>query len=517
MLGFAQETFRLRTDIMEMPTEDIDMEESLYSVTEDDPSDQDWTPDIFNESYVRDGNPAKERKFIGSFLAVKALCECGEFLSWNSQPLSGTLPLGNLLTAAAILFAGCHPSQVLTMFQHASVQMICQRTYNNLQTLYLVPAISSVYQFKQLNLFEEIKETGVALRLGGDARCCSPRHTAKYGSYSLIDLTKAKILDIQLVQSNEVKNSYSMELEGLKCCLAFLMENNLKLFHLIIDRHSQVKAYMAKEHPEVTHWFDCWHVAKGIYKKLEAAGKRRSCKNLSDWARSISNHLYWCAASSEGDGDLVHDKWISILNHVTNIQEGHEGKYQSCQHGQLANRKWIKRDSKAFLELEKVIKGRLLVKDVKNKSPAEQTSGLEAFHRVVCHFAPKLVHFFHAQMEARSVLAKLFLLKKQLLKCLWVKNVYLFLSEYESCVNSVQTIPIQEQLFNFKEVNVIDKKGYVEDLMEELLLHREVQNSFSKAFNYLRWDKKRPVPLSQSTPHRPKADIIRDQIRRFNR
>ncbi|KAJ8316584.1 hypothetical protein KUTeg_005860 [Tegillarca granosa] len=164
---------------------------------------------------------------------------------------------------------------------------------------------------------------------------------------------------------------------------------------------------MAKEHPEVTHWFDCWHVAKGIYKKLEAAGKRRSCKNLSDWARSISNHLYWCAASSEGDGDLVHDKWISILNHVTNIQEGHEGKYQSCQHGQLANRKWIKRDSKAFLELEKVVKGRLLVKDVKNKSPAEQTSGLEAFHRVVCHFAPKLVHFFHAQMEARLYLAAL--------------------------------------------------------------------------------------------------------------
>ncbi|KAJ8316585.1 hypothetical protein KUTeg_005861 [Tegillarca granosa] len=233
-VGVCTRDIQTQTDIMEMPTEDIDMEESLYSVTEDDPSDQDWTPDIFNESYVRDGNPAKERKFIlyskccscgfslkckkkngkGSFLAVKALCECGEFLSWNSQPLSGTLPLGNLLTAAAILFAGCHPSQVLTMFQHASVQMICQRTYNNLQTLYLVPAISSVYQFKQLNLFEEIKETGVALRLGGDARCCSPRHTAKYGSYSLIDLTKAKILDIQLVQSNKVKNSYSMELEG---------------------------------------------------------------------------------------------------------------------------------------------------------------------------------------------------------------------------------------------------------------------------------------------------------------
>lgn len=324
-----------------------------------------------------------------------------------------------------------------------------------------------------------------------------------------MDLTKTKILDIQLVQSNEVKNSYSMELEGLKRCLSFLMENNLKLSHLITDRHSQVKAYMAKEHPEVTHWFDCWHVAKGIYKKLEAAGKRRSCENLSDWARSISNHLYWCAASSEGDGDLVHDKWISILNHVTNIHEGHEGKYQSCQHGQLENRKWIKTDSKAFLELEKVVKGRLLVKDVKKISPAEQTSGLEAFHRVVCHFAPKLVHFFHAQMEARLYLAALHFNENGARpQAVSQDGTPMFAISYPKSRKGEGVA---------KEVKVKQTYGYVDDLMEELLLHREVQNSFSKAFNYLRWDKKRPVPLSQSTPHRPKADIIRDQIRRFNR
>lgn len=57
--------------------------------------------------------------------------------------------------------------------------------------------------------------------------------------------------------------------------------------------------------------------------------------------------------------------------------------------------------SRAYDELEKVVKGRLLLKDIKRISPAEQTSGLEAFHKVLCHFAPKLVHYFHAQMEAR--------------------------------------------------------------------------------------------------------------------
>lgn len=55
------------------------------------------------------------------------------------------------------------------------------------------------------------------------------------------------------------------------------------------------------------------------------------------------------------------------------------------------------------MEMEKVVKGRLLVKDIKQISPAEQTSALEAYHKIVCHFAPKSLHFFYAPMKARYV------------------------------------------------------------------------------------------------------------------
>ncbi|KAJ8310419.1 hypothetical protein KUTeg_012284 [Tegillarca granosa] len=87
-----------------------------------------------------------------------------------------------------------------------------------------------------------------------------------------------------------------------------------------------------------------------------------------EWARSISNHIYWCAASSNGDGDLVRDKLVSILNHVTNMHEGH--------------------GSKVYDELEKIVLERSLVKDIKNISPAIQTSVLESFRRVLNHFSP---------------------------------------------------------------------------------------------------------------------------------
>lgn len=81
----------------------------------------------------------------------------------------------------------------------------------------------------------------------------------------------------------------------------------------------------------------------GVYKKLEAAGKKKGCQKVKDWARSISNHMYWCAASSSGDGELVQQKWLSILNHVANIHEGHGDKFKRCEHPQLEDRDWMKK------------------------------------------------------------------------------------------------------------------------------------------------------------------------------
>ncbi|KAH3742125.1 hypothetical protein DPMN_048860 [Dreissena polymorpha] len=52
----------------------------------------------------------------------------------------------------------------------------------------------------QSALIERLKAKGSPLVLGGDGRCCSPGHTAKYGTYSMMDLESGKILDIQVVQ-----------------------------------------------------------------------------------------------------------------------------------------------------------------------------------------------------------------------------------------------------------------------------------------------------------------------------
>ncbi|KAJ8306794.1 hypothetical protein KUTeg_014878 [Tegillarca granosa] len=48
-------------------------------------------------------------------------------------------------------------------------------------------------------------------------------------------------------------------------------------------------------------------------------------------------------------------------------------------------------------KLNKAVKGNL-----PKLSPADQTSGLESFHRAVCHFALKLVHYFHPKKQGNS-------------------------------------------------------------------------------------------------------------------
>ena len=60
----------------------------------------------------------------------------------------------------------------------------------------------------------------------------------------------------------------------------------------------------------------------GVAKKLEQLAKQKDCEVVREWVKSISNHLFWSAASSD-NGDLMVAKWKSIANHLQDINEGH--------------------------------------------------------------------------------------------------------------------------------------------------------------------------------------------------
>ena len=80
---------------------------------------------------------------------------------------------------------------------------------------------------------------------------------------------------------------------------------------------------------------------KGIRKKLRAATTKRLSADLSVWIEGIINHIHWAADTSEGNGELMKAKWLSLSRHICDIHDGHSEVYPQCQHGLLDNRPWL--------------------------------------------------------------------------------------------------------------------------------------------------------------------------------
>ena len=57
------------------------------------------------------------------------------------------------------------------------------------------------------------------LAVVGDGRCDSPGHSASFCTYSLMEVATNVVVASNVVAVTEVKNSYSMEKEGLIRCL----------------------------------------------------------------------------------------------------------------------------------------------------------------------------------------------------------------------------------------------------------------------------------------------------------
>ena len=55
--------------------------------------------------------------------------------------------------------------------------------------------------------------------------------------------------------------------------------------------------------------------------------------------------------------------------------------------------------------LQLLIRNKMFVKDIGKLSYSGQTSSVEAYHSVLCYFAPKMVHYFYSPMKARVLLA----------------------------------------------------------------------------------------------------------------
>ena len=135
-----------------------------------------------------------------------------------------------------------------------------------------------------------------------------------------------------------------MELSSAKDCFAFLKEAGVAVKIFISDRHRSIAKWLREQEPHTQHFFDIWHIAKSVTKKLLKAGKESGCELINKWQKSIKNHLQWCATStSTGFGALIVAKWKSVARHICNKHTDHpDALFQKCSHGDISGRHWFK-------------------------------------------------------------------------------------------------------------------------------------------------------------------------------
>ncbi|XP_040358693.2 uncharacterized protein LOC115313580 [Ixodes scapularis] len=345
----------------------------------------------------------------GTLVRATAVCQSEHSRTWLSQPLINNVPACNLLLSGAMLFTGSCSAKVLRLLRLINIQAFSESTYFNHQAAFLQPAIERVWIREQQSLLQA--RQGKTVRLAGDGRYDSPGYSAKFMTYTFMEMETNKILhyvQVQLGESPEVKSSNAMELHGCAKGLTFFKEEDVTVEALVTDRHLGIKGHMRSKEPQTRHYFDAWHIAKGISKKMLKASKYARCEVLAYWAQPASNHLYWCAANCEEDGKLLVEMWKSINNHALDKHTGHGGVYDRCVHDTLVgDREWLSLGTPAHKRFVSITMQKVLLRDLEHVSPAGHTYNLESYHSMLIRFAPKSVAFTGPIMHARTRLAAL--------------------------------------------------------------------------------------------------------------
>ena len=232
----------------------------------------------------------------GSMITVKISCMSGHTVTWESQPRVKGTAAGNLLIIAAIVFSGNTFKHTADFAKHLNLKFVSSSSYYRIQKKIIFPVVQKAWKKNQAEVVKQLKQSK-SVDLCGDGRCDSPGHSAKYGTYTLMDEKSNLIVEFSLVQVTEVSSSNAMEYEGCKRTLHSVIKRKVPVRCLTTDRHTTITAKMRTVFPTINHQYDVWHLSKWVTKKLAKKAKNKGYEELTAWIQCISNHLWWCAAT----------------------------------------------------------------------------------------------------------------------------------------------------------------------------------------------------------------------------
>jgi len=141
---------------------------------------------------------------MGTFVSTAQQCSnCSFARKWTSQPMIRDYPAGNLLVSAAVYMNGASFSKMSRVFASLNLASISSSTFYRHIQQFVQPTILSVWNSHQQQLIYCMAQRSGSLILGGAMRADSPGHCAKYGCYTMMDLTGNRVVNISLIQVRE--------------------------------------------------------------------------------------------------------------------------------------------------------------------------------------------------------------------------------------------------------------------------------------------------------------------------
>ena len=269
----------------------------------------------------------------GSCLDAKVYCVNGHVaLSWSSQPELGKMPAGNFLFAGSLLFSGTTYTTVAHMATLMNMHFISDTTFYMVQSRYLIQQINDMWYRVKRELFQELATK--QLYLAGDGRCDSPGYSAKYCTYSLLDQSTSKIIEIQQVQKTETDNkSTRMEVLAFERAMDSVIAEGLTVAIIATDRHTSIRKLARKKYKPmgIVHEFDVYHLCNSVRKDMKEKGNRKGCKELFKWMKFLNNHLWYSARCCKGDPDLLVEIHCMVLHHRACSQSTQISEKQALQ------------------------------------------------------------------------------------------------------------------------------------------------------------------------------------------
>ena len=118
----------------------------------------------------------------------------------------------------------------------------------------MFPVINDAWEAEKQRQLDILNDKEV-VNLDGDARCDSPGHSAKYGTYTLMDDDTGDVVAFSVIQVSEVTSSNAMEKEGFSRCIQLLTSNDVTISRIATDRHVTIGSCMAKDQSAIRNLF----------------------------------------------------------------------------------------------------------------------------------------------------------------------------------------------------------------------------------------------------------------------